>query len=155
MPDYLNKLLDKAPAAIKAAFDHNRYLAIAMLICGTLAGCALIQPKATSPTTGKPVTRDQLDAEVTAFAATQEVKIATVEAEAKAFEAKAKTSYAEIERKEETIRQVLTTVSGLVESVPGPWTGLAASGLTLLTMGLGLDNWRKDAVISKSKTGAK
>lgn len=99
------------------------------------AGCAFFPPKGPSPNDPtKFLTRHQLDAEVLAF------------------QAKVQASYMAIEAQEAFVQGAMQQLSAFITAVPGPWAGVGASALALLTVGLGVDNRRKDGVIQGQKT---
>lgn len=128
---------------------HNPGQVISLVLALTLTGCALFPFKATSPTDGRTaVTRDQLNAEITAFQARQK-------ADLEIFISKANAADATLARKELIATagfQALTQLAGN----PGVAVPTVLAGaLTLLTGGLAFDNRRKDTklLIEKEAKG--
>lgn len=146
MTDYVNKLLNNAPGWIKSLFDHNRWLALALVACCVLVSMGGCQLKVMSPISGKMVTRPVWDAEVI----TEQAKI---KEQAMVLEARTAAGNKEFEVQQMIVNQILSSITGLVGSVPGPWGGIAVSALGILSAGLGADNLRKGSVIRKAKAG--
>ncbi len=143
--DIINRVLDNAPGFVKSLFDHNRFTAFALVavaVLVTLGGCT---PKILSPITGKWVSQPVWNAEVL----TEQAKVKEA---ALSLEAKTAAGDKEFETQQLVINQALTAIGGLVQNVPGPWGGIAASALGILSVGLGADNLRKGSVIRKVKT---
>lgn len=117
----------------------NVWTVLGLLFAMTLAGCQYFwQPKGPSPSNPKEwVTRAQLEAEVIAF------------------DAKVRASYSAIELQEAGVQKVLSALSGIVSTVPSPWVGVATLGLGALGLGLGVDNRRKDGLVTGLKMAAK
>jgi outer membrane murein-binding lipoprotein Lpp len=132
-------------SAIWKFIDHNRGLvaaiATAVLAVVLVGGC---QAEIKSPLTGQKVTRQGLDAEVTARLSQLRQEVASVKAQVEP-------AYQELALKQSMIDTAFQQLSGLVGSVPGPWQGVAATGLGLLAMGVGYDNRRKDGLLRKAK----
>ena len=113
---------------------HNRYLVLALLVCGLLvSGCTWLQPKAPSPLTGKAVNRYQLEAERAEFNAKYDSAIKMIAAQ------------------DQVWTSIIDLATQAAMAVPGPVGGLVAAVPTILALGLGLDNRKKDAVI-KTRT---
>lgn len=113
---------------------HNRYTVLALLACATLiAGCTFLQPKAPSPLDGKLVNRWQLEAQRLEFNA----KFAAAEKMIAAQDA--------------VWTSVIDFAVQAGMSVPGPWGGLIAAVPTIAMLGLGIDNRRKNSVITTLK----
>ena len=130
--DYVNKAIERL--GLPKFLDHWRYTALATFLVSSLAGCAFIQPKAPSLVDPKlQVTRPQLDAEVESFLA------------------RAKASYAELEREELLVQELLSQGSALIKTIPGPWGGILGAALATFSLALTADNRRKDSVISDLK----
>ena len=132
----------------KALFDHNRFLAIALLGVAFLVSFAGCQPKALSPISGKVITKLEFDAELT-------VEVAKLKARSEELQLKSAVFDKQIEMQVTAINSALSILSGFVQTVPGPWTGLATSAIGLIAAGAGADNIRKGSVIRKLKEGKK
>lgn len=158
MKDYLNALIErvKAPGFVKSLVDHNRGMFVALVIAGIVAVVGLgCQPKITSPLSGKSVTRDQLDSELTIAKRDLEGKVAEAAKEAANLKDRAGPAYAELERKEAAAQGAIAIIDGLIQqNVPAPFSGVAGMALSAVLLGLGIDNRRKDAVIAATKVSA-
>lgn len=142
--DRINRILDNAPGWIKSLFDHNRFLAVSLIgvcILVSFAGC---QPKAISPISGKMMTKIEFDAELA-------VEVAKTKARVEELNLKAAVFDKQIEAQVTAINAGLSALSGFIQTMPGPWTGLANSALGIITVGLGADNLRKGSIIRKTK----
>lgn len=140
---------------------------VAMLVL--VAAVVACQPTTTSPIDGSTVTRSQLQQQARQAQLERDAEVASLLAEAKAVQAKidgrVKAIGAEAEaiadglvdanedlaRKEEALRQGFDAVTGIVESVPGPWGEVLATAMGAGLLFLGYDNRRKDAVIKGQK----
>lgn len=142
--DRINRILDNAPGWIKSLFDHNRFLAVSLIGVAILVSFAGCQPKAISPISGKVLTKIEFDAELT-------TELAKLKARSEELQLKADVFDKQIEAQVNAIRSGLAILSGFIQNVPGPWTGLAQSALGLITVGLGADNLRKGSIIRKTK----
>lgn len=110
---------------------HNRYTVLALLLCATLvAGCTFLQPKAPSPLDGKLVNRWQL------------------EAQRQEFNAKFTAAEKMIAAQDQMWTSIIDLATQAAMAVPGPLGGLIAAVPTIAMLGLGIDNRRKNAVIS-------
>lgn len=142
--DRINKLFDNAPGFIKSLFDHNRFTAVALVIVASLVCLGGCQPKILSPISGKFVTRPVWEAEVL-------TKQAKIKEESLTLQAQTDAGNQQFETQQLIINQALTAAGAMVGNVPGPWGGIAASALTILSAGLGADNLRKGSIIRKTK----
>lgn len=134
MPDFLNTLIEKLniTGRLKSLLDHNRWWVVYILFAALLVGCAVWQPRGTSPSDPqKQVTRAQLEADVKAY-------IARVEA-----------ADAEIAAKEWLVQQGIQAISGSIAAVPTPWTGVIGTLLVAANGASVLNGRRKDSVIEK------
>lgn len=119
---------------IFAWLRHNRYLVISLLACAVLvSGCTWLQPKAPSPLDGKMVNRYQLQAQRAEFDAKFDAALKMIAAQ------------------DQVWTSIIDLATQAAMAVPGPVGGLVAAVPTILALGLGLDNRRKDAVI-KTRT---
>jgi len=131
---------------LKKAIDHNRYLAIALVIglvvCVAFVGC---QPKV----------RSLLDPQATVTAEELQREWVQIEAD---FEAKAEEveiAQAELQRKAELRAKIVEIAGGFAMSAArgDPISAGAAVGgmMQIAALGLVWDNRRKDKVIKKRK----
>lgn len=145
-------------------------VAVAMLIAFAVA-CQPTAPSITDPS--RKVTRAELGAEViqvnsnlaTEKAAIEadlakaradfDARISTLDASREAAAALAEQAEAELARQEQALAEALLLVEGLVQVGAGPYAPLALSGLGILTLGLGIDNRRKDGVIKGQQIATK
>lgn len=150
--------------------NYHRYSVAALALTIFLVGCGgFLQPKATSPISGQKVTKDELSGEAVAAAAKLKGDVAKIEAEIKAFndqkqgeisalgsqaeatQAKLDAAVKNLDAQQAAIDKALEVVSGLVQTVPGPWSAVLGIGLGLATAGVTLDNRRKNGVIADLK----
>lgn len=151
MTDWLNVALEKvrAPGFVKALVDHNRGLFLGMIVTAVaIVGAVGCRVTTTSPISGQAVTQDQLDAEASVAGRDLQTQQAILTAKAADLKDKLGPAYSELKRKQEAVNSVVGTISGLINQyVPGPWQGVAATGFSVLLLGVGLDNRRKDRLI--------
>lgn len=158
MTDWLNVALEKlrAPGFVKALVDHNRGLFLGIIVAAVaIVGAIGCRITTTSPLSGKVVTQDQLDAEAAVAGRELQTQQAILTARAADLRDKLGPAYADLEHKQQAVDSVVTTISGLINQyVPGPWQGVAATGFSAVLLGLGLDNRRKDRLISEKNQPA-
>ena len=119
---------------IFAWLRHNRYSVVALILCAILiSGCTWLQPKAPSPLDGKMVNRYQLEAQRLEFNA----KFAAAEKM--------------IAAQDQVFSFIMDAAVAAASTVPGPLGGLLAAIPTIAAVGIGLDNRRKNAVITDLK----
>lgn len=152
--DYINKLFDKAPGWIKELFDKNRWTTLSLVAVGALAfssvGCDYLM-KTVSPVSGKKVNQLQLDTDYETWQVQYKAKVVALQLEGQVMEKKFEGAQAVLDAERAVLDKVVGTLGSAIQSVPAPWTGLLATALPILTVGLGLDNRRKDQVISANK----
>lgn len=148
--------------------DHNRYLALslaaALALSGWLVGC---DPKTTSLLSPQQkVTVEQLGREVITVQANFDKRAALLKQEEAAYNADVKSANDSIDLAKADIAKQVALRTQLVEVAGGIGTAVATGGMTapaaigsviqilglLAAGGLGLDNLRKNAVISTLKT---
>jgi len=137
--------------------DHNRYLAIGLLVAVLLsAGIVGCQPTTASLTTpGEKVTATELEREAVTVGADLAKRGASLEADVAAYNAALAAAAADIERQYAIRAAIVETVGSLgvaaAEGTISPAAGIGAI-IQLLTLGaaggLLLDNRRKDKVIT-------
>ena len=152
MSDWLHKLL--------AVIDHNRYLALSILgiaLCAgllfTTQGCQ----STTLPVMGtEPVTRAEFDIQAIETRATLEAKRQATISEIEAFNQRIEVGYADLDAKDQIRRDIIDTASIIVtQAGQGAFNPLSLIPLGILTagsilgIGAGLDNRKKDAEIVK------
>lgn len=114
--------------------SNHRYSILALAMCGLLvSGCTILQPKAPSPLSGKPVNRWQLQAE---------------KAE---FDAKFRAAEQMIAAQDQVWSGIINAATQAAMSVPGPVGGLLAAIPTITMIGLGLDVAKKNRKINELK----
>jgi len=118
------------------------------------------------------VTRGELEAEVIAANADLSAEEASIRADLDAAKADFARRIAALEasretiaklkeqaeedlaRKEQALAEAFVLVEGVVSTAAGPYAPLALGGLSVLALGLGIDNRRKDGVIRGQKIAA-
>jgi hypothetical protein len=140
----------KAPGFIKSLVDHNRGLFVGMAIAAaatiSVVGCSV---KTTSPISGQKVNREQLDAEAQVAVRDFNAKKAALDVEAENLKSKLGPAYGDLDRKEAAANTIIGLVNDMITKyVPSPWSGVAATGLGAMVLGLGYDNRRKDGIIN-------
>lgn len=153
----------------------NEATSVALLAVAALFVFAVAcQPKAQSITDpSKQVTRGELAAEVVQVnaglseeqaaieadlakaRADFDARIAKLEASREATASLKEQAEEELARKEEALAEAVLLVEGLVQTAAGPYAPLAMGALGVVTLGLGIDNRRKDGVIKGQKISAK
>jgi hypothetical protein len=155
MTDWLNTLMEwlHAPAWLKAIIDHNRGLFLALIVlAATVIWAGGCQPTTVSPISGAQVNRDQLDAEASIAVRDITTQQAALDAKAADLKDRLGPAYIDLQRQEQLRTNILTEISSLINTyVPLPWSGVLATGLTTILLGLGYDNQRKDSVIAKQQ----
>lgn len=126
--------------------DHNKNLAISLffVVCITASffGC---QAKTVSPISHEKVTAPVLADEYQTWLDNEKLKIDDMNR-------KYATSIKDLEQKQQMIEKVFTAANQLVGSIiPPAYGGLATIGFSIIALGLGLDNQRKDGVIAGQK----
>ena len=124
------------------AIEHNRHFYIALAICAAyLAFLLSCQSRTASPFDGTPVTRGQLNAQITAWNAEHV-------AEQQAVEASVEAAVADLDYQDSLKTAGFAAVEQVASTSLGAW---AAPILGILSIGLGLDNRRKDGLIAANK----
>lgn len=115
--------------------SRYRYTLLAVALSSTLTGCYFIEPKAPLPS--------------------DPTKLATstqIEADAQQYLVRLQMSRDMLQKQRELLNKILGTIGTLVQTIPDPTgttQGLIMSVLAVFGAGAGLDNLRKDKVISK------
>lgn len=145
--------------------EYNHGAVIGLALAGMLAGCDVLWPvTAPSPTTGKPITQDQLQQELNATIRERDNAVAEMLEQSKALAEKAARYDADtgevvaaygdaneqINDRREQRGKVLNSIASFAGTV-NPAAGTALS--LLLAGGLGYDNVRKSLSIRRARKG--
>ena len=147
--------------------DYNRYFCAAVLVSVAAGlygwGC---QSTTTSPITGEPTTRPQLNTEIERFNIEQTATVAQFEADIAArvsefntaqearlasAEVGAEAAFVDLDRQDEIRAGIINVGQELVGPMLGPYAGTVGA---LLAITLGGDNIRKRATIKRLKNGS-
>lgn len=144
---------------MKKFFEYNPATCFAGVVAVALAACfwgCQPKPKVDNPwSPGQKITESAFRAEVVKRKAGIESRLIDIQAEGRVLRELDELATAEFERQQSMINEIMEAVGELVISAAGPYAGLAATTIALLTGGLSCDNRRKDGVIRGQKQSIK